>query len=418
MSFNYGKIFIIGLGSFGFSLLWIVYNAFVPLFLSNRFGLPPALIGFFMTLDNLAALLIQPPVGAYSDRLRTRIGRRLPFILAGVPVAALAFGLIPSAAALPLFAACTVSFMLTMALWRTPVVALMSDITPSRFRSQANGITSFMGGLGAIIGTLGGGALFARNQALPFWMGSGLVLLAALLLLMCVREPREFASTSDEQPSLWGSLQDILRNPDKSALRLMLAILASYLTTNAIEAFFTLYAQNHLELAGAEGASLLGHFVITLVLFSLPAGSVGARAGRRNTIVGGLVVLGACLLAIYVLPAPQLATALLQAPVLGTLRGVSLPLLLCGAAWAMVNVNVLPMVVDMTDDLRVGTYTGLYYIFYTLAAILGPNLNGWIVQLANGNYNLMPLTSALFCLIAIGLMWGVRRGEAKAGSVG
>ena len=83
MKFNYGKIFLLGFGFFGVSVIWGVYNAFVPLFLSEKFNLAPALIGFFMTLDNIAALFIQPPVGAWSDRLRTPIGRRIPFILIG-----------------------------------------------------------------------------------------------------------------------------------------------------------------------------------------------------------------------------------------------------------------------------------------------------------------------------------------------
>ena len=107
MKFNYSRIFLLGFGFFGVSVIWGVYNAFVPIFLSEKFGLAPALIGFFMTLDNIAALLIQPPVGAWSDRLRTPIGRRMPFILIGAPLAALAFGLIPVVAVLPLFVACT-----------------------------------------------------------------------------------------------------------------------------------------------------------------------------------------------------------------------------------------------------------------------------------------------------------------------
>ena len=132
-----------------------LYNAFVPLFLEERFGLQPGLIGFFMTLDNIAALVIQPSIGALSDRLRTPIGRRMPFILIGAPAAAFAFGLL-LATALPVFVACAGALLLSMAFWRTPVVALMADVTPSPYRSQANSITNFMGGIGAILGTLGG----------------------------------------------------------------------------------------------------------------------------------------------------------------------------------------------------------------------------------------------------------------------
>ncbi len=190
MKFNYGKIFLLGFGFFGTSVIWSVYNAFVPIFLANKFGLSAGLIGFFMTLDNIAALFIQPPVGAWSDRLRTPIGRRMPFILVGAPISALAFGLIPVAAVLPLFVAGTSTLLLSMALWRTPVVALMPDVIPSRFRSQANGIINFMGGIGAIIAFLVGGSLYKSNPAFPFWMGSALVIVAALFVLIFVKEPK------------------------------------------------------------------------------------------------------------------------------------------------------------------------------------------------------------------------------------
>src|SRR5512140_2430112 len=163
--FSYGRIFLLGFGFFGVSIIWGVYNAFVPIFLADKFHLAPIFIGFFMTLDNIAALLIQPPVGAWSDRLRTPIGRRMPFILIGAPVGAIAFGLIPLAGILPLFVACTSTLLLSMAFWRTPVVALMPDITPSQYRSQANGIINFMGGVGAILSFLVGSTLYEINIA-------------------------------------------------------------------------------------------------------------------------------------------------------------------------------------------------------------------------------------------------------------
>ena len=160
---SYPKTFLLGFGFFGVSVIWSVYNAFVPLFLDGKFGLTAAWIGFFMTLDNIAAFLIQPSVGAMSDRLKTPIGRRMPFILIGAPIAAIAFGLIPIVSILPLFVLCTSTLLISMALWRTPVVALMPDITPSRFRSQANGVINFMGGVGSIIAFLIGASLYEKN---------------------------------------------------------------------------------------------------------------------------------------------------------------------------------------------------------------------------------------------------------------
>jgi len=379
--------------------------------------LAPALIGFFMTLDNFAALLIQPPVGAWSDRLRTPIGRRMPFILIGAPIGALAFGLIPLVAFLPIFVACTSTLLLSMALWRTPVVALMPDITPSQYRSQANGIINFMGGVGAIISFLGGAALYELNPAFPFWMGSALVILSSLLVFIFIKEPKVYEETQ-AQPGMFASLKEAFRDPDKSALRLLFAIFFWFLAYTAIEAFFTLYSQNHLGLPEADGARLLGQLSLIFVLFALPSGYIGARVGRRVTIMTGIALMTAVILAIYFTPVANLITPVFTLPVLGLVPVIGLLMMAAGAAWALININSLPMVVDMTTLARVGTYTGLYYLFSTLAAIVGPNINGWIVQLNNLNYNAVMIVAPVFLLVAFALMAGVRRGEATASPAG
>ena len=412
MKFNYGKVFLLGFGFFGVSVIWSVYNAFVPIFLANKFGLSPVWIGFFMTLDNIAALFILPPVGAWSDRLRTPIGRRMPFILIGAPISALAFGIIPLAAVLPLFVACTSTLLLSMALWRTPVVALMPDITPSPKRSQANGIINFMGGLGAIIAFLVGSSLYTQNPNFPFWMGSGLVILSAVLVLIFVKEPKEYRAT-EKQPDMFASLQEVWKDSDKSAIRLFLAIFSWFIGYNAIEAFFTLYSVNHLNLNEADGASMLGHLSLFFVLFALVAGVVGSRLGRRVTISMGLTTLILMTGLMFILPPATLANSLAKLPVLGTVRVISIPLMMAGIGWALININSLPMVVDMVEDARIGTYTGLYYLFSTLAAIAGPNVNGWIIQLTGNNYNSVMLVGPIFMACALALIWGVRRGEAK-----
>ncbi len=418
--FNYGKIFLLGFGFFGVSVIWGVYNAFVPVFLSERFHLDPALIGFFMTLDNIAALLIQPPVGAWSDRLRTPLGRRMPFILAGAPVGAVAFGFIPLAAILPLFVACTSTLLLSMAFWRTPVVALMPDITPSRFRSQANGIINLMGGVGAILSFLVGARLYEMNKAYPFWMASGLVIAAALLVFVFIREPRDYAP-GEQRPDLLVSLKDVLQDSDKSALRILLAIFFWFLGYTAVEAFFNLYAIHHLQITEANGTRLMGELSFIFVLFALPAGYIGSRLGRRLTIVAGILLMGLVLLGIFVFPPVLLIQPLTKLPLLGivpapgqaaVLPVIGLLMMAAGAGWALININSLPMVVDMTDAARLGTYTGLYYLFSTLSAIVGPNSNGWIIQLTGNNYNSIMLVAPVFMAVALGLMLGVRRGEA------
>ena len=366
-----------------------------------------------MTLDNIAALFIQPPLGALSDRLRTPIGRRLPFILIGAPISEVAFGFIPMAAILPLFVACTSTLLLSMAFWRTPVIALMPDLTPSRYRSQANGIINLMGGVGAILSFLGGAKLYSMNKAFPFWMGSILVLVAAFMLFIFIREPKDYEA-AEKQPGLFKSLKELTQDSDKSGIRILLAIFFWFIGYSAIEAFFTLYAVNHLGVAEADGARLLGHLSLFFVLFALPAGYFGSLIGRRNTISIGIVTLSIAMLLMYFLPVPFLTILLGKLPVLGTIPVVGVILMLAGASWALININSLPMVVDMTDNARLGTFTGLYYLFSTLSAIVGPNVNGWIIQFSGNNYNTIMIVAPIFMAVALIMMLGVKRGEASA----
>lgn len=410
---SYPKTFLLGFGFFGVSVIWSVYNAFVPLFLDGKFGLSAAWIGFFMTLDNIAAFLIQPAVGAYSDRLRTPLGRRMPFILIGAPIGAIAFGLIPIVSILPLFVLCTSTLLISMALWRTPVVALMPDITPSRFRSQANGVINFMGGAGAIIAFLIGANLYELNPNYPFWLGSGLVIISSMLVIAFIREPKEFEISEDQKPSLIHALGELFKEKEKSPLRILAAIFFWFVAYNAIEAFFTLYAVKLLQLSEADGARLLGQLSLIFVLMALPSGYIGGKFGRKRTIMTGIFLMGFAILSMYILPVDRLTVLFTKLPLVGNFYSVSIVLMVAGFSWALININSLPMVVDMTSDSHIGTFTGLYYMASTMAAILGPNLNGWIVQLSGNNYSLMMLFSPIFMLAAFIMMAGVKRGEAK-----
>lgn len=419
---NYGKTFLLGFGFFGVSVIWGVYNAFVPIFLAEKFHIAAGWIGFFMTLDNIAALFIQPPVGAWSDRVRTPLGRRIPFILVGAPISAIAFGLIPLAAALPLFVACTSTLLLSAALWRTPVVALMPDITPSAFRSQANGIINFMGGVGTIVALQTGGMLYKMSPSFPFWLGSALVILAALIVYLFIEEPKEYEQ-GESQPGILVSLREVFAEQEKSGLRILLAIFFWFIGFSAVETFFTLYAKNHLGLNAGDGATLLSVLPLFFVLFAIPSGFIAGKIGRRMTISIGLIILIIITFLLYLTPAEALLTAISPLPVVGiplvegggrmlTFAGVLL--ILGGIGWAFININSLPMIVDLTSAARIGTYTGLYYLFSTLSAIVGPNINGWAIQLTGNNYNIIMILAPLFFAIAFAMMQGVRRGEATA----
>jgi len=269
-----------------------------------------------------------------------------------------------------------------------------------------------MGGVGSIIAFLGGAKLYDMNPAYPFWLGSGLVLLAAVLVFLLIREPKVYEDSKEEQPSLIASLKTVISDPDRSALRVLLAILFWFVAYNAVEAFFTLYAKNHLLLTESDGTRLLGQLSLLFVLFALPSGYLGRYIGRRVTISIGIVIMTLCLLAMYFTPIATLTVVLTKLPVLGQVPVVGLIMMIAGIGWACININSLPMVVDMTTTARLGTYTGLYYLFSTLAAIAGPNINGLIIQFTGNNYSMTMLAAPLFMILAFIMMRGVRRGEA------
>jgi MFS family permease len=423
---NYLKTFLLGFGFFGVSVIWSVYNAFVPLILDQRFGLQAGFISFIMVLDNIAALLIQPPLGVFSDRLRSPIGRRLPFIVVGAPVAAAMFGIIPFAQVLPLFIFSCITLLLAMAFWRTPVVALMPDITPSEHRSQANGVINLMGGLGTVLATLIGGTLYRINPAYPFYLGGALVVLAALLVLIFIREPKAYISKrlhlaekgedAQMENKVTKNLANVFTQKDKSPMFILLAILFWFIAYNSLDTFFTLYGVNHLGLESGDSAFQISYIGLVFMLMAVPAGILASKLKRKRVIMMGIILMIVSVVLMYMIPSEMLTIRF--ASLMGSgFYVLSIILMLAGIGWAMINVNSLPMVVDMTDDEHIGTYTGLYYFFSQVAATLGPVFFGWTIQLSNNDYRLMMVIAPIFFVLAFLMMIGVRRGEAKTAEV-
>lgn len=428
MKLDYKKTFLIGFGFFGISVLWTLYNAYVPIYLQAGhpgfdahgevgFGLDPGLTGIIMTLDNVVAFFLLPLTGIWSDRIWTRLGRRMPFILVLAPIAIAAFMLIPAAmqiippelsgqtsrlgTPLALFAVGIGVFLTAMAGFRTPVIALMPDLTPSPLRSQANGVINLMGGIGTLLATLASGVLYAMGRAVPFAFGGVLMAAAVVMLLLFVREPRELESTARQDEGL-GVLRGIRRVSREACLSLALlmgAIFCWFVGYNAVETFLSSYGVSELGMSAGTAPLLMGVASLAFLIFALPSGHIAAHLGRRRTIIAGLVTFGVLLLINFFL---RSATLIWPIMALG------------GMGWALVNINSLPMVVDIsTSDADLGTYTGMYYLASQLAAVAGPIINGYIVKWGGGDYNLIFLATPMFFLLAVLCMLRVTKGEAR-----
>ena len=416
--FKMSRLLLLGFGFLGISIVWPLYNAYVPIFLKD-FNLSSTAIGFVMTVDNIFAIILLPLLGALSDQTRTRFGRRMPYILIGAPFAALTFSLIPltrSWHVLWLMMLNIIFMNFFMALFRSPVIALMPDITPPEKRSQANGVINFMGGVGALLAYFGGKPLYDANFALPFYVGAILMLIACMLVVIFVKEDAKYRVRNSEEGikfsnvykksylDIRSNMKDVFASKDRSLLMMLLSILFWFIGYNAIETFFTSYAKYRIGISESTGALILGIFSLTFMLFSIPAGFIGAKIGRKKTMTIGLILLFFVIL-LTLLMGLGIEDKNLLTMVFFIIFAIG------GFGWAMINVNSLPTIVDMTTEEKVGGYTGLYYFFSMSANIIAPPLAGLFIDKVS--YDTLLILSCVFFGLALITLQFVKRGDVK-----
>jgi len=384
---NWGYTFVVGFGFFGISIIWPIFNSLIPPMLEDL-GLAAGVIGFILTWDNILNMFLQPWVGERSDRTWTRFGRRKPWIMLGAPLAAIFFLLIPLVREnFLLIALAILGTNLGMALFRSPTVAFLGDLFPPEQRSKANGVINLMGGLGGAVALLGGGALYKMGAPLPFIVGAGVMLIAMIVVLLFVREPRpeELDSPSPAQKSagLIQNLREVWGESDRRGVTILLAIFFWFMGMNAIEAFFTVYARNVLGVDPGTATQMLTAFAAMLIIFAIPSGYIATRFGRKRTILFGLAGMLVVLTAGFFIRDAKMILGLLA---------------MMGIFWALININSLPIVYDVGGEDRIGAFTGLYYFSSSLAAISGPILAGIMIDYTN--HAMIWLFSAIFVFLA------------------
>ena len=391
--------------SFGFlaaSLAWSLYNSMIPQLLKQRFTDNAALIGLILVLGNIVGVVLEPTFGVISDRTRTRFGRRMPYLLVGIPICAVMFAIAPLMPSLGSLIAVLVIFCVVMAIWRTPTISLMPDLTPGPLRSQANGLVNFMGGLGTLIAFVGGGSLLnAGGFPLPFATAAVIMVLALLVMKWKVREPQHAYEPAVKQPRV--KLDPALK---KSLFLTLGACFFWFIGYSAVEGFFTLYATETLGVKSGTAAILLGVYSIAFMAMAIPSGFIGAKFGRRRMILIGLI-------GVTVVFIPMIIGM--------NITGTIVCLFIGGVFWACVNINSLPMVLRMGPDRSGGTMTGYYYLFSVAAQIIGPPAVGAFINYAavhrvlgiptSDNYRVLFLFACVAFAIAAVVLFFVRHGE-------
>ncbi|MGM0432285.1 MAG: MFS transporter [Spirochaetota bacterium] len=417
----YRITFIIGLGFFTMGLMDPLYDTYIPIFL-NRFVSSKGIIGTIMTLDNIFAIALIPVVSALSDKTRTRIGRRMPYIISLLPLTAIAFGIIPFMALNTLLGLILAIFLLNIFKQsaRGPVVALMPDIIPGELRSEANGVINTMGGIAAIVGTIGLAQLMNVSIPLPgrgptdeilaFPAAGVLVFLSALLMFFFVREKEgNYQHVKAEKGhSVLTSLKLIFKAEEKSAIYILIALLCWFIGYQGVLPFIGLYSTDILGTSSGTAALAAGMVGIAYALFAIPSGIFAHSHGRKLTIRSSLVFLTVVLTLVFFHDPATTALGLSQ-----LLKQITFWILMFffGVFWVAVVTNSFPMLWQMATYSDMGIYTGLYYFSSQLASIIAPPITGGIIDLFG--FRAIFLFAAACMLIAFFIMGPVKRGEAS-----
>ena len=429
---NYGKTALIGFGFMAVQIAWIIYNAYVPLILADNDALSKlawsgTAIGAIMVFDNIFGLICQPLFGRLSDRTHTRFGKRTPYILVGLPVCAALFILIPRIQTLGILMIDVILFNFIMSTWRSPVVAMMPDFTPSELRGEGNAVINIMGGVGVVLGTVSGtiiSKLFHTDDVQTlrenvFIFGSIVMMLCLCVVVFLVREG-DNRITKEESLKLKKEYENgkapkgkktkmremgLSKGEITSLILMLVALFFNSNATDSINTYFTTFATKEMGFAEKDASLFITLFAAATVIGAIPAGKLGQRFGRKKTIMTGWIGILALFLLFFV---TKLTFLLYVAIVVG------------GVCIAFVTINTLPLVLEIGGQERIGTFTGLYYTATQSAAIAGPVIVGAMFDIttkftADGSRNYWSLF--VFCPIcfvcALLCMCFVRHGETN-----
>ncbi len=426
---NNKRTILVGLAFLSISAFWQMYDNVVPKLLTGTFGMAESLAGVIMAADNILALFLLPFFGGLSDRTETKLGRRTPYILAGTAAAVILMNLLPildnsyAAGATPFKFASFVLvlglLLIAMGTYRSPAVALMPDVTPKPLRSKGNAIINLMGAVGGILYLAVAAVLYPKSKVdglahvdyQPlFVVVSVIMAVSVVVLLLTIREPKLAAANRElesKHPE-WNLAQDdgsggeALPAPVKRSLGFLLASIALWFVGyNGVTTWFTTYIGVVMgEGLGGASTCLMVATAGAIVSY-IPIGVVASRIGRKRTIQGGVVLLAACFLGGGVLTT-----------VFDSINAIMYVVFaLVGLAWAAINVNSLPMVVEMCRGSDVGKFTGYYYTASMAAQVVTPVAAGWLLEHV-GYWTLFPYAAA-FVACSFVTMCFVRHGDTK-----
>ncbi len=437
---NIKRTMLIGFAFFGILLLWQVYDSYCSRMLSELLAkalnnLPKDvaptkaqqedvqyIVGCIMALDNLAALIMLPIFGRLSDKTNTKIGKRMPYILIGTFISAIAFPFIPlmfywnNLAGMIAMMAIVIFFMM---MYRNPAVSLMPDITPKPLRSKANGIINVMGYMGGAVAVVLGMFFSLTNflgyseygetgeaimkitpkyynnvwvVELPFLIASVIMIISCLVLFFTIKENQlEVALRSEmEEGEKFAEVADKVEEDKPLAAsnkRMLILILAAevfwFMASNGVSTFQTNYITIGLEIEFSMSIYVTLVSGVCSVVGFLTAGLIADKIGRKWTLMTGLFggVLSYVLFAMLPLYSGNASLATAMLIVVWAINGYS---------FSLIHTNSFPMVVELCPSKKIGQFTGFYYSASMLAQTVTPVALGLLIAELDNGFTVLP----------------------------
>ena len=427
MKLDVKRTVLIGFAFFSICAFWQLYNSVIPLMLTNTFHMNETLSGVIMAADNVLALFLLPIFGTISDRCRHPWGKRMPFLVFGTIAAVLLMVVLPmiddSYAAgadswkIAAFVAVLLALLVAMGTYRSPAVALMPDLTPKPLRSRGNAIINLMGAMGGILYLGIAAVLYSKSRTsgldhvdyLPlFVIVAGIMVVSVAVVFLTIREPaieHDVAEYEAEHPEENLTEKDesgneVLPKPVRRSLTFLLVSIALwFIGYNAMETWFTTYAAAEWGMALGDASRCLIVANLGAIASYIPVGHIAGKVGRKRTILVGICMLGGgfAFCAVWTFAGGGFS------PVLYAVMVV------LGMGWAAINVNSLPMVVEMCKGSDIGKFTGYYYTFSMAAQTVTPIVAGWLM--ANVSYRSLFVYATLFVFASFVTMQSVHHGD-------
>ena len=409
MKLNYKRTMLIGLAFLSISAFWQMYDSEVPLILKNTFQMKETLTGAIMAADNVLALFLLPLLGALSDKVDTKIGKRMPFVLVGTGLAVTLLMILAYAEDtknLVMFVIVLLLLLISMGLYRSPAVALMPDLTPKPLRSKGNAVINLMGAIGGLYALIM--VKVMKNSAsddpsyYPLFISiAAFMAICVLILFLTIKEKKLGAeivtdNEDDDIPKV-SSTAELPKEVKRSLVFILLSVALWFTAYNGVTTAFSRYATIVWGMKGGGYADCLMVCTVAAIISYIPIGFISAKIGRKKSILIGIALLGLCFGVAGVFNAYH--------PIMNVFFAI------IGFAWASIGVNSLPMVVEMCSAADVGKYTGYYYTFSMSAQVITPILSGFLLE--HISYRVLFPYAVIFAILAFLCMTQVKHGDAK-----